>query len=294
MSQLSGVVTHSRPDTPEEVSSAPLPYLCTHSVVPMKLRRHLTSTMKTHTIPAILVLALGTMFMSAKLQSQVIYSEYFLNTAPSGNMYLADFGWSGYIHSTAQTVTASNAYIPNLAGNPSPDKGYLTLSGLSTSYAMLETFSGIDAAGSEITWSMGNSATSTTVRLLVQSGSSWYASSEVFSNTTAYASQTAFSAATTSDVRRSLTFSTAADDWRSFTLNPGTAMTLGSVAGSDLSSLITGIGFYVTTTSGTTRLDSLVVTAAVPEPSSYAVLLGAVTLLAAGYGRKRSRFKQAA
>jgi len=244
--------------------------------------------MKTHTIPAVIVLALGTIFTSAKLQSQVIYSEYFHNTAPSGNMYLANFGWSGYINSGATTVNAGNAYIPNLAGNPNSDNGYLSLSGLSTSYGLIETFSAIDAAGSEITWSMGNSSTSTTVRLLVQSGSSWYASSEVFSNATAYASQTAFSAATTDDVRRSLEFSTAAENWLSFTLTPGSEMTLGSVASSALSSEITGIGFYVTTTSGTTRLDSLVVTGTIPEPSTYAVLLGAGALFVVGCRRKRS------
>lgn len=250
--------------------------------------------MKTHMIPAAIVLALGMMFTSAKLHSQVIYSEYFHNTAPSGNMYLANFGWSGYINSGATTVNAGNAYIPNLAGNPPPDNGYLTLSGISATYGLIETFSAIDAAGSEITWSMGNSATSTTVRLLVQSGSSWYASNEVFSNATAYASQTAFSVATTSDVRRSLEFSTAAENWLSFTLTPGSAMSLGSIASSDLSSEITGIGFYVTTTSGTTRLDSLVITSTIPEPSAYAVLLGAATLLAAGCRRKRARVAQAA
>ena len=223
-----------------------------------------------------LVLAMLLASTATTLHSQVLYSEYFTNTAPSGNMYLVNFGWTGYIHSNATTVTASNAYIPNLAGNPAPDKGYLSLSGLSTTYGLTETFSSIDAAGSEITWSMGNSATSTTVRLLVQSDSNWYASSQLFSNATAYASQAAFSAATTSDVLRSLTFSTAAANWQSFTLNPGTEMSLGSVIGSDLSSSqITGIGYYVTTTSGTTRLDSLVVT--VPEPSTATLLgLGAI------------------
>ncbi len=249
--------------------------------------------MKTHTIPSLLVLALGTLFTSAKLQSQVIYSENFHNTAPSGNMYLANFGWSGYINSLATTVNAGNAYIPNLAGNPPPDHGYLSLSGISATYGLIETFSSIDAAGSEITWSMGNSATSTTLRLLVQSGSEWYASNELFSNTGTY-TQATFSAATSDDVRRSLTFSTAAENWRSFTLTPGSEMTLGSIASSAISSEITGIGFYVTTTSGTTRLDSLVVTAAVPEPSAYAALFGAVALCAVGCRRKRARFEQAA
>lgn len=243
--------------------------------------------MKTHTIPAVIVLALGTLFTSAKLQSQVLYSEYFHNTAPSGNMFLASFGWSGYVHASAATVNAGNAYIPNLSGNPAPDNGYLTLSGLSTTYAMIETFSSIDAGGSEITWSMGNSATSTTVRLLVQSGSEWYASDELFSNTGTY-TQATFSAATSADVRRSLDFSTAAENWRSFTLTPGSEMTLGSVASSAISSQLTGIGFYVTTTSGTTRLDSLVVTSTIPEPSTYAVLLGAGALFVVGCRRKRS------
>jgi len=44
----------------------------------------------------------------------------------------------------------------------------------------------------------------------------------------------------------------------------------------------------VTTPNSTTRLDSLVITAVVPEPSTYAALLGVASLLAAGC-RRRSR-----
>lgn len=246
--------------------------------------------MKTHTIPAVLILALGTLFTSAKLQSQVIYSDNFLNEGET-NIDLFTYGWSGYFGTSASSLTSANGRVSFLAGNPNTEDGFLTFSGLNTSYGAIDTFSAIDAAGSEITWSMGNNQTAITVRLLVQSGSSWYASDEVFSNATTY-TLAGFQTAETADVRRSLTFSTAAENWRSFTLTPGPGgeMSLGGVAVSDLSSEITGIGFYAVTTSTSdiVRLDSLVITGTIPEPSTYAVLLGAGALFVVGCRRKRS------
>ena len=202
----------------------------------------------------------GLLFTFGTLHSETIFSENFTNTLPSGNMYLSDFGWSGYQGATAATLPTSLAYIPQNLGNPNTAKGYLIFAG--GTFAAVKTFSGRDVAGYAFKWSMGNTHTTATVRLLVKVGSNWYASSEVFNNTSAYTATT-FATTTTGDVLRSLGFSTAAANWRSFTLTPGSAMSLGAVLSSDLpSSEITGIGFYVIApVSSGVRLDSLAVTA---------------------------------
>jgi hypothetical protein len=187
-------------------------------------------------------------------------------------MYLSNFGWNGYRDANAANLSASHAYIPQNLGNPDTQKGYLTLApGTAGTFAVVKTLSGLNAAGCEFTWSMGNNLTTSTVRLLVKVGASWYASSGAFSNTSTYTSTT-FASTTTGDVRRSLVFSTAAANWRSFTITPGSAMSLGAVLGSALpSSQITGIGFYITTPAGSpvVRLDSLEVTPLTPPEPVY-------------------------
>jgi archaellin len=194
------------------------------------------------------------------------FTENFTNTLPAGNMYLSDFGWSGYQGATAQTLPTSIAYIPQNLGNPNTAKGYLAFTPSTTgTFAAVKTLpSRLDVAGCAFKWSMGNNLTTSTVRLLVKMGANWYASSAEFKNTSTYTATT-FASGTTADVRRSLDFSKAKANWRSFTLTSGSVMSLGAVLGSDLtSSEITDIGFYVTTPAGSTvvRLDSLQVTMA--------------------------------
>lgn len=68
-----------------------------------------------------------------------------------------------------------------------------------------------------------------------------------------------------------------------------------SVAGSSLSSnlasnTITGVGFYIVsanTTSSAVRLDSLTITAAIPEPTSVAGVLGTLVIVAVWTLRRR-------
>ncbi len=209
---------------------------------------------------------------SVQAQATPVYSEEFTNTLSSGNMYLSNFGWNGYRDAIAANLSASNVYIPQNLGNPDTQKGYLTLApGMAGTFAVVKTLAGLNAAGCEFTWSMGNNLTTPTVRILVKVGANWYASSEVFSNTSTY-TPTTFASTTTGDVRRSLVFSTAAANWRSFTLTPGSAMSLGAAPGSNLaSSQITGIGFYATTPTGAPvlRIDSLKVTPLTPPEPVY-------------------------
>ena len=74
-----------------------------------------------------LVLAIGILFTAINLHSETIFSEKFTNTLSSGNMYLSDFGWSGYQGANAANLSAAYAYIPQNLGNPNTAKGYLAL-----------------------------------------------------------------------------------------------------------------------------------------------------------------------
>jgi hypothetical protein len=200
-----------------------------------------------------------------------LHAQNFLNSQASGNMYLANYGWTGYRGANAASLSAMHVYIPQNVGNPDGGKGYLALTpDVAGSYAMVTTFPVTDLGGGEILWSMGNNLTASTVRPLVQIGGAWYASNQTFQNATSY-SATAFAGMKWLDTLRSLRFSTAAADWRTFTLVPGSQMTLGASPVTDLpSSRITGIGFLasVPSTSSVVRLDSLKVSGASVPPGA--------------------------
>ncbi|MFA6287612.1 MAG: autotransporter-associated beta strand repeat-containing protein [Opitutaceae bacterium] len=202
-----------------------------------------------------------------------VFFEEFTNTLASGNMYLSNFEWRGYRDATAANLSTTHAFIPQDMGNPNTKKGYLCLEpGAAGTFAVVRTLYNIfDAATYTFTWSMGNTATTSTVRLLVKVGDLWYASNEEFKNTSTYTAAT-FASTTAADVQRTLVFSTAAVKWRSFTLNPGTTMTLGPVLTANLpSSKIREIGFYVTTQAGVpvVRLDSLKMTYTLAGSNGY-------------------------
>ena len=200
-----------------------------------------------------------------------VQAHFFTNTQPSGNMYLANFGWTGYRGANAANLSAPHAYIPQNVGNPDGIKGYLALTpDVAGSYAMVTTFPATDVEGGEILWSMGNNLAASTVRPLVKVNGNWYASNQSFQNAIGY-SATAFAAFKWLDIMKSLRFSIAAVDWRTFTLIPGSQMALGGTPGSDLpSTQISGIGFLATVPSASSvvRLDSLAVTAASIPPGA--------------------------
>lgn len=247
---------------------------------------------QTRTLSASLVgvglLALLSLIPSS-LRAAPIYEETFTNTSlPLVNKPVNFVGWNGYSGASATDVSTvdpsgtPNSYvgISSVAGNPNSSIGYLSFvnNAAATTFAAVETGLSINSP-TDISWAMNASASGNSVYLLVQVGGNWYASSSAFV-TPATGNATAFQTSPTVTT----TFTTTASAWRDFTLNPGTSMALGSVLGSDLSSsVVTGIGFYTTST-GVTRIDTLQV---VPEPGAMAMVvmgLMGVTLL-----RKRSR-----
>jgi hypothetical protein len=254
----------------------------------MKMAR--TLYMKSCLLPLFLVMTgLGS------LQAQV-FVEKFTNTTGTGTN-TGTIGWSSYYGSTAIVHTNdTSTYIAQsnqdrvtlayASSNPKTDAyGFLSFQVSSTSTtigaAAVTTFSSgyYLTNGSSISWTMGNTTTTATVRLLVQVNGSWYASSTAYSNATAISTALNFANATTSSVTYGVNFSTAASNWMSFTLTSGSVMSLGSALTSDLTSnVITGIGFYAVSDAKNTviRLDSLTV---VPEPSTYALFVLSLGLL---------------
>jgi hypothetical protein len=237
-------------------------------------------------------------FVANAAHAAVLYSETF--TAASNQTLTAwGGGWSGYAGSSATDVTSVAAGSVDSVSvgflNTTPTTSWLSVNNnaaaVSRTFAAITTFSSINVAnGSTITWNMGNANVNNTVRLLVQVGGSWYASSSTFTTNPGIATATTFASELLAGTAplETLVFNTSASNWLSFTLTSGSSMVLGGAAAADLSSnAITGIGFYVVSAAAkgqVTRIDNLMITA-VPEPSTSAMLL--LGLVAMGVAARR-------
>ncbi len=261
------------------------------------------------------VLALGVWGLTSLMVSRAaIYTEDFNHATSSPNLAVSTESWSAYMGAAATNVStvgdpnsgdaiaiSGSSSYPPYVGSPTTYGALYVANRATTSLisAAVTTFTSATAlnlsAGNTISWNMGNSTTAPSVRLMIQLGGdgsvgsgSWYASSLSFSNSSNFSLFSDFANAT-SGVSYSLNFSTLAADWRSLTLTPGTELSLGSTLGSNLSSTtITGIGFYMvngTTLNSNIRLDNLTV---VPEPTSVALAVGALGMLALVVRRRQS------
>jgi len=221
----------------------------------------------------ITVLSLTGLAFLTSANAAVLYSQTF-NNVTGNNTVVGTVGWAGYLGANATAApnngSVDTVMIANVAGNPSTDgNSFLFAQNPNTAsqiFAATTTFASINPT--TITWKQGNSDTAIQVRLMVQSGGNWYASSTAFTNASTYTAATFSSAGNAADVSKSFTFTTSASAWRSLTLTPGTSLILGSVIGSNLSSSsITGVGFFVSEPSlnQKARLDTLEI---VPEPTT--------------------------
>ncbi len=237
--------------------------------------------------------------LTSTATAQVLYQEDFTRSNVGGNNPVNTIGWNAYYTANATDISAGNTLvaITPVAGNPNTSFGALFAAPTgSQNFAMVETFASplavpIDGSG-QISWTMGNTNVSSTVRLLIQlngngsvTSGSWIASIATFSNG-GYSTFSSFSSAATQDVTFGMAFTQAKESWQNFTLNPGVEMSRGvNPLLNDLTATqITGIGFYVISTNGNNvRLDTLTV---VPEPST-AILAGVSGLLFLALRRRR-------
>lgn len=283
----------------------------------MKMATHSSPTLNprllSRTARAVFALALCGL-TSLTVSHAAIFTEDFNHATSSPNLAVSTEGWSAYMGAGATNVStvgdpnsgdaiaiSGSSSYPPYVGSPTT-YGALYAANRSTvnlPSAAVTTFTSATTlnltAGNSISWNMGNSTTTPSVRLMIQLGGdgsvgsgSWYASSLSFSNSSNFSLFSDFANAT-SGVSFSLNFSTLATDWRSVTLNPGTELSLGSTLGANLSSTtITGIGFYMvngSTLNSNIRLDNLTV---VPEPTTAALAMGALGLLALVVRRRQS------
>lgn len=230
-----------------------------------------------------------------------LYTENFTNSS-GGNQAISTVGWSGYYTATATNIStivtgtgADTWGLSNTYGNPIANgQGYLfTLNGSYSQQifaAVDSTFTPIDMTGTMITWNMGNTSNVPKIYVLIEVGTSWYASTTSYSTPANYSAGTFNSA--TSGVTYNLNFTTNKSAWRNFTLTENTSMALGSALTSDLtSSTISSIGFFIdyTGVGGTgsaVRIDTLQI---IPEPATTWLLLLGVGAMAGARMRVRWR-----
>lgn len=230
-------------------------------------------------VPAALVLA------ASSASATIVFP--FDNTAATYRP--ANFiGWNSY-HLNGTTVTDLTATAPDGSTGGANQIGIGSANGVGGTLSYLfsisdganQRFAAVASVSSpattSVTWQMGNSTNSTTVRLVVQTAGSWYATQTGYS--TAATTLAQFQGTGGSATLVSVDFSTAT--WFSYDL---TTMVVGSTGVALPSNDLTGVGFHIfnSADNAVTRLDNLTL---VPEPS--AALFG--TLAGLGFAIRRRR-----
>lgn len=255
-------------------------------------------------VPLILAAGASVALLSTVAHAAVYpYSEQFENPT-SGNVPLNTVGWKAYSGSTATdksgTVDISplpRIGISNLNGTPhTPQGGYLFTAhrqNASHIFATYVEFTGLGYA-STMDWKMANSATSgytggdsaaaeaLVVRVLVRDhiSGAWYASAQDFSTSADAGSATQLQA---NQHGNTITFNSSASNWLNVVLIPGTALSVGGAASSDLSGIYDAVGFVIEHPASNGTLDTIVRIDAlniVPEPASMSALLAGLSILA--------------
>lgn len=246
-------------------------------------------------IPLIALLAGSS---SLTLANTTLYTENFDYPAgESGSKNLSAVGWQVYGSSLASTPSTSTAAIRDEAGTGTDNGILYAYYASSWNLAAFETGLNLDLSNANQAYSVSLNAaqgqTSNSVQLMLQIAGQWYVSTVSYKPVTYTSTTTAF---TTPGNLLTFDLTATASAWKSFTVTPGTSMSLGSVIATDLdfTKAVTGIGLYLTNTSGTAtavRFDSLALTATpIPEPAMIALILGCVGILLGV--RSRRRFHQ--
>jgi hypothetical protein len=210
--------------------------------------------------------------LAQSVRAETIYQETFPNSSGS-NATLASVGWFGYAGTTSTVITndSTKGIVSYLAGEGS-DTGFLSVnpSSWSGSRALVGTYecSGIAlSAYNSLTFSWYQSVAATDVasQLAIEIGTTWYVSSDTFTNT-ATGSGAAFAAGA---VSQSITLS-ATSTW--YVLTTATMSLSTTTTTLPTTGTIAGAGLYITG-SNSDRIDNFTISgAAVPEPATLALL----------------------
>ncbi len=226
----------------------------------------------------------------------VIYRENFTNTTGSRNLP-TDYGWNHYstgsatlensdgtggIVSAGATTQAASRVLNGVDDGLVEDEGLVfagnSLNGGANGFGL---FTVADADNSRYGGSLAvaditsigfdmSLSGSTDYRVAIKIGDDWFASNATFSSPTNGNWES-----------KSLAFTTTAVDWLQLTFTPGSTLSLGAAAVSDLTGFATEFGVYYQkgNNTGTVRLDNFEINA-IPEPASLALIgLAALCLL---------------
>lgn len=207
---------------------------------------------------------------SSTCRGEAMFVEEFINQVSGANQNLSSIGWEAYGNATAVELTSAKGleitggiFVASGAGNPASPTGFLACGLMNdlafNEYVAIKTDLKLDNP-SKFSWRMHSTPGSQIdVRLLVQIGDKWYASSKEF-NPQALGGPGEFPAVADKDCEVVIAFSRKAEDWKHFQLEPGSSLALGEALNADLPNLpVTGVGLYVATSGQTPsmlRLDT--------------------------------------
>ena len=228
----------------------------------------------------------------------IVYSETFDNTG-TGNISLdnatgwkAAWGASGTaFDNTSNSTAASNPVISDAASSEGTTDGYLFSQFFDsvTNNPNIFYVDGLNLGspvGGEVldtvSFALRNEDIATDFHIVLEFGAgNWFLGDSTFNNTT------------TNVWTTDLTLDLSTETWKALTVDVGTEISVGAIASlpSLNTSSLTGIGFYADIPDQQRiRIDTLEVNAvaAVPEPSTYAALAGALALGFVMLRRRRS------
>lgn len=238
--------------------------------------------------------------LSSLGSAAVVYSEAFPNAA-SPDKAVSSIGWSlvTQLDNTASIATSTTAHgvVAFAAGSdgaggfiytgPGKNGGtrVFTETGLNTTTYPGLTFDNLGT----ISFDAAANNNAITLRLIVQANAStWYISNQIFTINT---NGTFAAASTAGNLSYSLDATSATWSTVSFATGSPLSISAATLSLDGATGSFTGIGFIVkndhATNGSVVRIDNLVVSSAIPEPSSAAALAGALALGAVAVRRRR-------
>ncbi|WP_043586641.1 PEP-CTERM sorting domain-containing protein [Geminisphaera colitermitum] len=225
-------------------------------------------------------------------------TSYAESPGTSSTPRLGHHGVSGWDHATNATDTANDRGAIFAHSGPSGTTGTFTSSFVvAAPFATLTDFQSLSLTTNNLlslTWDQALSSTEMSIRVLVQvNNTNWYASHNTYTVSTASSNSSVTNAEAKTLDFTSTTTGLQSTNWQAITFgSTGITLTATQVA-NNLGDTITGIGFLIDTTNTRNRVAwidnvELHVATPVPEPATWAALIGVTALLLAVI-RKRCR-----
>jgi hypothetical protein len=260
-------------------------------------------------ILAFLIVATAAAFLTPSAHAQsVVYRETFYSTVNNGTLNTANpsLGWhfdKSPTGAIGQTVVNADGLATRSGLNGEPidlpainagtyagtDQGIIFTTAGDARQGLFYTseYTALSSQNiTQISWYAANSATSPTQQVAIQVNGNWFISSTLF--TTPALSGGAFAANTA--IKETLTF--AGSTWKALSYTTGaTPFSISGTAVALPTGDVTAFGLFVdTANSGNIRFDTYeIMASSIPEPSSYAMILGLTVLGTVACRRRKYR-----